>query len=368
MRSLCLFRSSLIGATVLLLSFVVNAQEVRHEIHFPDLPGYQTLKCDFHMHTVFSDGNVWPTVRVEEAWRQGLDAIAITDHLEYQPKSSDLPTNHNRPYELAKPAADACSLILIRGSEITRDTPPGHFNGIFLSDSRPLDTPEFFDAVKAANDQNAFVFWNHQGWKGEEKGRWMEVHTTLFEASMFQGMEVDNNNSYFPTAHRWCLEKGLTLLGNSDIHSPDLIVENRSDHHRTMTLVFAAERTAESIHEALRDRRTVVWGQGHLIGRQEHLEPLFDAAVSVTQPIVRMGKQVTLQIRNQCEAEIVLDRSAGNGPQSIKLSPCATTLVTFRTPDSETPLELHYTASNLLIAPETGLPVTLTTEASSTDL
>ena len=53
---------------------------VRTPIRLPDLPGYLTLKCDLHIHTVFSDGLVWPTVRVEEAWREGLDAIAITDH------------------------------------------------------------------------------------------------------------------------------------------------------------------------------------------------------------------------------------------------------------------------------------------------
>ena len=28
------------------------------------------------MHTVFSDGTVWPTVRVTEAWEEGLDAMA----------------------------------------------------------------------------------------------------------------------------------------------------------------------------------------------------------------------------------------------------------------------------------------------------
>ena len=43
--------------------------DVRREIRFPDLPGCGTLKCDFHMHTVFSDGEVWPPVRVAEAWR-----------------------------------------------------------------------------------------------------------------------------------------------------------------------------------------------------------------------------------------------------------------------------------------------------------
>lgn len=83
------------------------AQEIRHEIQFPDPPGYQTLKCDLHMHTVFSDGNVWPTIRIDEAWRQGLDVISITDHIEYQPHQDDIPTNHNRPYELVN-VGDPC--------------------------------------------------------------------------------------------------------------------------------------------------------------------------------------------------------------------------------------------------------------------
>jgi len=60
-------------------------------IEFPDIPGYKTLKCDFHQHTVFSDGHVWPTIRVAEASEDGLDAIAITDHLEYQPYKEDIP-------------------------------------------------------------------------------------------------------------------------------------------------------------------------------------------------------------------------------------------------------------------------------------
>ena len=61
-------------------------------IPFPDVPGYETLICDLHMHTVFSDGNVWPIVRVDEAMRDGLDVIAITEHLEYQPQNRIYPT------------------------------------------------------------------------------------------------------------------------------------------------------------------------------------------------------------------------------------------------------------------------------------
>ena len=74
---------------IIILLFVslislVNGQ--RKTVHLPDLPGYVTLKCDFHMHTIFSDGNVWPTVRIDEALRDGLDAIAITDHFEHTPQ------------------------------------------------------------------------------------------------------------------------------------------------------------------------------------------------------------------------------------------------------------------------------------------
>ncbi len=101
-----------IVALVLLPCVGASAQEIRHEIHFPDLPGLQTLKCDLHMHTVFSDGNVWPTVRVNEAWRQGLDVISITDHIEYQPHKDDVPTKHGRSYELALDNAKVHNLLL----------------------------------------------------------------------------------------------------------------------------------------------------------------------------------------------------------------------------------------------------------------
>jgi hypothetical protein len=70
---------------VALLAAALAVAQVRDPLPVPDLPGYQTLKCDFHMHTVFSDGQVWPPLRVMEAWRDGLDCIAITDHIDYQP-------------------------------------------------------------------------------------------------------------------------------------------------------------------------------------------------------------------------------------------------------------------------------------------
>ena len=103
--------NSLVVITCLLLVAFTTAQ-AKHKINIPDILGYKTLKCDFHMHTVFSDGTVWPTVRVDEAEREGLDAIAITDHVEYQPKKKDIPTNHNRPYEIALGRAKEKNILI----------------------------------------------------------------------------------------------------------------------------------------------------------------------------------------------------------------------------------------------------------------
>ena len=72
---------------ILLFVFPLSAQvrqNVKQTVNLPDIPGYFTLKCDFHMHTVFSDGHVWPSFRVNEALRDGLDAISITEHIDYE--------------------------------------------------------------------------------------------------------------------------------------------------------------------------------------------------------------------------------------------------------------------------------------------
>jgi len=348
---------------LLLLALValpsVLGADVRHEIQFPDPPGYRTVKCDLHTHTVFSDGQVWPPVRVVEAWRQGLDVIAIADHIEYQPHKDDVSTKHGRSYELARDSAKAHDLLLLKAAEITRDTPPGHFNALFLNDFKALDTKEFLDAIKGANDQGAFVFWNHQGWQGEEKGRWLDVHTTMFQNKWFQGMEVCNGDEYYPNAHRWCLEKNLTMLGNSDSHDPDLRQKSASQDHRTMTLVFVKEKTLPGLKEALRAGRTVVWYKDQLIGRKEWLEPLFSRCVQVAPPHLRSDKAVWVQIRNACDADIRLERSGNLGPAQLELPARAMILVKIGVAGGTEPLELRYTAKNFLIAPGTGLPVVL---------
>ena len=48
---------------------------------------------DNYIHTIYSDGNVTPDIRVLEAVGEGLDAIAFTDHVYGKPSNN----NANEP-------------------------------------------------------------------------------------------------------------------------------------------------------------------------------------------------------------------------------------------------------------------------------
>lgn len=353
----CLFGSPSFSQTA--SSWTVYSDPQR-EIQFPDILGYTTLKCDFHIHTVFSDGAVWPTVRVEEAWREGLDAVSITDHIEYQPKKNDIPTQHNRPYEIALPLANRKHMLLPRGTEITRDTPPGHFNAIFLNDVIPLDTPEILDAIQAANAQGAFVFWNHPQWKGEDLGQWLDFHETIYTNHWLHGIEVCNGDSYYPTAHRWAIEKNLTMIGGSDIHQPAGSNERTVDNHRTITLVLAKEKTLPSIKEALVAGRTIVWYRNQLIGKEEYLDALFAQSIQIGMPYLVSNSTCFFEISNRSEIDLQLERIGMMGPVEFTI-PARSTIQLSGTIDLETDrITLSYIVKNMLVAPNRGLPVTLT--------
>lgn len=325
--------------------------------YFPDAGGYKTLVCDFHMHTVFSDGLVWPTVRVDEAWREGLDAIALSDHIEYQPHKEDIPTNHKRPYEIALPKAQEMNVLLIKGAEITKGTPPGHYNAVMVTEIGPIDNPDVLDSVKAAAEQKAFVFWNHHTWQGKDKGQWEEVQTKMFENKWLHGMEVANGDSYYPQAHQWCLEKNLTMMGNSDIHHPSLYEVYTPLEHRTVTLVLARERSVEAIREALFAGRTVVWYENQLIGREAYLRPLYEASVSVSKVHQMQDKTGRFVMSNTSFLDLEFERSGKVGPGKIAIPARSSVLVKTAMGENGGSQTLSYVVKNLLIGPDKGLPV-----------
>lgn len=285
--------------------------QTRKIINIPDIPGFQTLKCDFHMHTVFSDGTVWPTVRVEEAWREGLDAISITDHIEYRPHSKDIEADHNRPYQIAEPLAGNLNLLLIQGAEITRSMPPGHFNTLFIKNANLLERENVLDALKEARDQGAFIIWNHPGWKAQQPDTmlWWNEHTHIHNSNMMHGIEVYNYNESYPEALNWAINKKLTPIAATDIHEPVSLAYDVENGHRPMTLVFSRTKTVEGIREALFSRRTIAWFDNILMGRPQLLEPLFFASVKIAHApgVLRNGEFRRIELINTSDIDYELE-------------------------------------------------------------
>ena len=369
------------------------AQPQNHHIAIPDIPGHKTLQCDFHMHTTLSDGTVWPTVRVDEAYREGLAAIALTDHFESrrhirgllddQGPVHDNPSHnpsHNRGYEIAKPLADERGVILIRGAELAPGgMPPGHFNVLFLKDcdalakgnwarigvksgSRPKDW--WPHALAEAKRQNAFFVWNHPGWDAQapEVTRWWPMHTELYDKGYMQGIEVANSGDYYKEAFQWALEKKLTLLGGSDFHGP---VQSNIDfargEHRTITLVFAKERTAEAIREALDNRRTAVFNKQSLIGEDKWLRAIFES--SIEMDIKRAPGRATLRIKNNSGLLFRLAKTAHDERvvyfREYEIKPHSLHTISVKVPDDLADAEVNFEITNLLASPDKGLDYTV---------
>lgn len=301
-------------------------------IDFPDVEGYQTLVVDLHTHSVFSDGHVWPKIRVEEALRDGLDGLAITEHLEYQPHRADIiHPDRNRAFEDASASAKDSDILIIPGAEITRDAPAGHMNAVFINDANKLlnddNAPEdqadvlaYYAATKewpaqsavdAAHAQGAFVFWNHPYWSRQQPdglARMNDFHRKNAKAGKLHGIEIANGQNYSEEAHAIALKHDLAFIGVSDVH--DLIDWDHppaEGEHRPVNLVFSRDRSLEGIKEALFAKRTVVWFRNLLIGREDSLMPLLAASISVGSATYREGTQVLeVDIQNHSDATLKL--------------------------------------------------------------
>ncbi len=292
----------------------VGAMAQDRVIEFPDVSGYHTLIVDPHTHSVFSDGLVWPSIRIDESKLDGLDLVAVTEHLEYQPHSEDIPhPDRNRSFVLATDHAERAGseLIVVNGAEITREPPLGHVNAVFLIDANALRADNPMSVFRAANRQGAFLFWNHPwsyGLRSDGVAALTDMHRSLIADGLLHGIEVANGNSYSSDALQIALDHDLTILGVSDIHGLiDWDYDIHGGGHRTVTLVFAVSRTAEAIREALLARRTVAWMNNTLIGRDEVLMPLIEASLTVTE-VVKRGQRdiVDVTLSNASDATFEL--------------------------------------------------------------
>ncbi|MCL2117683.1 MAG: PHP domain-containing protein [Planctomycetaceae bacterium] len=278
----------------------ITRTKTPRQITIPDAGEFKVLKGDFHIHTLFSDGLVMPKDRVAEAVDNGLDVIAITDHIEYRPnlggsiKLLDRNDDHNIAYDIAKPEADKQNLILVRGTEITKSE--WHFNALFANDINPIAAvvDDWRAMIATAADQGAFVHWNHPNWvdrtpdtapfglKSGEPLRFFDEIEEVRAKGQLHGIEVFNGSTYYPVVSQWCEERNLAMNCNSDIHASEWNQYGHQNPLRPMTLILAKERSHDAVREAFFAKRTIAFAAGMVIGQREWLEKLFRACVTLT--------------------------------------------------------------------------------------
>ena len=369
-------------------------------IDFPDPEGYVTLVADLHTHTVFSDGDVWPTIRIEEARKDGIDVISFTEHLEYQPHIEDIPhPDRNRSFELGQLAVSNSDLMVIRGAEITRQInddlkAPGHINAVFIQDAnklyrydasrkeealaqfRPQATihspAEEYNAIarlwpaeqamQEANAQSAFVFWNHPAWFAQRPdgiATLENIHKQFIADGLLHGIEVVNMHWFSEAALQIALDNNLTILGTSDVHQLiDWDYEPHHGGHRPVTLILAETNTEASVKEALFARRTVVWFNDLLIGEERNVAPLLKASLTIAsasytpdttilEVTFRNVSDATFQLKNLSSYTFAEDDDYLVIPQHSE------TMIPVNVIDRLATVELEFEVLNAIIAPKT---------------
>ncbi len=360
------------------------------KISFPDTADHKTLVFDPHTHSVFSDGHVWPKIRVGEALRDGLDALAVTEHLEYQPHIEDIPhPDRNRAFAETAEAAKYRDLLIVPGAEITRDLPAGHMNAVFIEDANKLysvpnqdelrTTNEFRaaanewpsqSAVEAANEQGAFLFWNHSWWSRDFPNGIpviTDFHKSNIRKGLLHGIEIANGKNYSEDAFQIALDHNLAVIGVSDVH--DLIDWDYEPHkggHRPVTLVFAEERTTDSMKEALFDRRTVVWFKNWLIGRERDLQPLLAASLRLEDVGYRDRAILSVTITNDSDADFHLRNMSPydfhQRAATIVVPQHSSEELMVRTAENVDSMTLEFEVLNAFVAPNETARLTLSAE------
>ena len=332
-----------------------NRPAERREIILPTIDGYRLYKADFHTHTIYSDGDVTPRQRVREAWYDGLDIIAITDHLEIRtyekfmlkvlaPYSTGKPfkyqnagiankkdlsypvmANLNAAYDEAVYYTERENLpiMVVRGTEIWRNTKSiGEFNALFLKDINAICHEDLFESFRRVKEQGGLIMHNHPGYTRTTTAIAEGEQERAYSEGWIDGVEAVNSTTLYPDIISRCIDRNLFIAANTDAHRPTSHDwPAGGEFFRTMTFIMAKSCTEEDIKEALKAGRTIGYVANNLVGSEKHLAAFINEAVTCRVVAENRKKsEVTYSLTNCCSVPFVLHR----GKSIHKLAPFTT--------------------------------------------
>jgi hypothetical protein len=140
-----------------------------------------------------------------------------------------------------------------------------------------------------------------------------DSHKRLLKEGYMDAIEIYNMAcGYSPEAHEWCLKNNLAMLGNSDCHAPFFMeVDYLHGAHRPVTLVFATEKSLKGVREALDARRSAVFAEGNVYGREQELRPLLEACLQV-KSVQFKEKEIQITFENVSSIPVTLSKGQGS--------------------------------------------------------
>lgn len=228
------FAGALLAASVI-IGTAVDRAPVREPIV---LGGYRVIAADFHTHSsTWSDGALTPWGLVLEAQHQGLDAIAVTGHRQTQD---------------ARWARWFSELIggptVLIGEEIPEI--PHHVVAIGITETI-ASSLDIAAQIAEIHRQGGVAIAAHPGemfWTGFAPVMDRLDGTEICHPAIYQYVGAEEMLEQFASRTR------AAAIGSSDFHGLGRLGLCR-------TFVFARDTSAEAIVEAIRARRTVVYGR-----------------------------------------------------------------------------------------------------------
>lgn len=329
----------------------------RREIFLPTVNGYNPYKADLHMHSTLTDGVVNIKGRMEEAWSDGLDILAATEHMSIRPvadkegqatpESAKLKRSKaaTKAVESATKIAEEFGLLVIPGVELTGDAKTqGHFNALFTTDNNVLYDYDAMQAIRNARQQGALIMHNHPGWRHSTL-EMTDFEKATYAEGLIDGIELMNGAFFYPGAFETAKKHNLFMTSNTDIHATTAQQYRENGHLRNMTIIFAKECTLESIREALEAHRTLCYSFGTIGGEESLLKEFFEASITVKKLSVDSKKKSQrVMITNTTSLPYTLRIGKGN---PVVLRPLCSTIVSAKVgkPMKCTVLNMFYGAS-----------------------
>lgn len=311
-------------------------RQSRKEVLLPEVNGYTPYRVDLHMHSTYSDGVVNIKGRVNEAWCDGLDAIAMTEHLSIRPvPEAGQPTPEKvaakRGSNASKSVADAIKhaeahgLLVIPGIELTGNAKTqGHFNALFTTDNKAIYDYDPMQCIRNARKQGALIMHNHPGWRHSTLDM-TQFEKDTYAEKLIDGVEIMNGAYFYPRAFDTAKKHNLFITSNTDIHPLSSQVYRENGHLRNMTIIFAKESTLEGLREGLEAHRTLAYAFGTIGGEEKLLKDFFEAAIK-TKKLTEDKKKKLIKVMLTNTTSLPYTISVGGG-NPIVIRPLSSVIV-----------------------------------------